>query len=408
MDQSELIDQLRIDRNKPKPSSGFSWPVLIAVVVIAVLGAVTGWFFKSSAATPVKTVAAIAVNTGPTSASILDATGYVVARRQATVSAKITGKIRDVHIEEGQRVDAGTVLAELDDVDLKAQLALAQAQLLAARSQKADLHVQFQQSKRDRARQDELGQRRLVSQQAAEQARSAVDSLKARIAAQDRQIAVAEESVRVAEVNVDNTVIRAPFAGIVVAKTAQPGEIVSPMSAGGGFTRTGIGTIVDMDSLEIEVDVNEAFIGRVHPRQPVNARLNAYPDWKIPAEVIAIIPTADRSKATVKVRIALLAKDDRIVPEMGVRVAFLDERKQAQTTNGSTVMVPETAIHDGGASARIFVAIGEKAENRAVKLGERRGSQREILAGVRPGETVIVEAPPTLKDGDKVSVKSRD
>jgi RND family efflux transporter MFP subunit len=400
MDKSELINQLRIDRKKPDPPILIPWKVLIGVMALALIGAALGWMFKAGGPIPVKTAPVISASNGMGEASILDATGYVVARRQATVSAKITGKIRDVHIEEGLRVEADAVLAELDDTDTKAQLALAQAQLQAARSQRADLQVLLAQAERDQHRQQELVGRKLTSQQAAEQARSAVNSYRARIAAQDRQIEVAEESVRVAQVNVDNTIIRAPFAGVIVAKTAQPGEIVSPMSAGGGFTRTGIGTIVDMDSLEIEVDVNEAFIGRVRPQQPVNARLNAYPDWNVPAEVIAIIPTADRTKATVKVRIALLAKDARIVPEMGVRVAFLEQRQDMQIASRSPAMlVPESAIQVAGDVASLFAVVDGKVQRRAVKLGERQGSNREVLAGVRAGERVILNPTHEIRDG---------
>jgi len=254
---------------------------------------------------------------------ILDATGYVTARRQATVSAKVTGRVESLFIEEGQQVTAGEILARLDDTDARADLDLATARAGAARAELPDLELRLAQAERDVQRQDALVARKLTSSQQAEDARLAVDSLKARLRLLRRQVAVAESAVRVARVALDNTVVRAPFGGVVTVKAAQPGEIVSPISAGGGFTRTGIGTIVDMDSLEIEVDVNEAHISRVSPGQAVETVLNAYPDEKLPARVITIIPAADRSKATVKVRIALLARDPRIVPDMGVRVGFL-------------------------------------------------------------------------------------
>ncbi|NJD04950.1 MAG: efflux RND transporter periplasmic adaptor subunit [Methylococcaceae bacterium] len=400
MDKSELIKQLRIERDSPPPSATSRWPWWLAAVLVAAGAA--WWLLARPQAVLVKTVVVAMTGGAGAQASILDATGYVVARRRATVSAKITGKVRDVRIEEGQRVAEGDVLAELDGVDLQAQLTLAQAQLEAARSQKADLQVQLAQAERDRKRQQELVGRRLTSAQAAEQARSAVQSLKARLAAQERQVEVAEEAVRVARVNLDNTVIRAPFAGVIVAKTAQPGEIVSPMSAGGGFTRTGIGTIVDMDSLEIEVDVNEAFIGRVSPRQPVQARLNAYPDWKIPAEVIAIIPTADRSKATVKVRIALLVKDPRIVPEMGVRVGFL-ETEPAAAPRSPELTVPQSALRNAGERWWVFVANAGKAERREVVPGPAKAADRAIQSGIRAGERVIVDPADGLADGMAIS-----
>ena len=206
----------------------------------------------------------------------------------------------------------------------------------------------------------------------------------------------------------DNTVIRAPFAGVVVAKSAQPGEMISPISAGGGFTRTGIGTIVDMDSLEIQVDVNESFINRVTAGQPVEAMLNAYPDWKIPGSVIAIIPTADRSKATVKVRIALGSKDSRIVPDMGVRVAFLGAagtKRQPRREPG--VLVPAEAVRGDGASAVVFVVAGEKVERRSVTLGRTVGPNRQVLSGVRDGERVVLAPPESLKDGDAIRLAEK-
>jgi RND family efflux transporter MFP subunit len=406
-EKSELLRQLRIERGEPEPRATRSWAVPLALAALGLLGAGVWWM---TGTTPrVQTVGAVSVHQADSGPSLLDATGYVVARRQATVSAKITGKISEVLIEEGQRVTAGEVLGRLDDVDARAQLDLAKAQLESSRSQLADLSVQLAQARRDMRRQQELEGRKLTSAQAAEQARSNVASLQSRLASQQRQVSVAEQSLRVAEVNQDNTIVRAPFSGVVVAKTAQPGEIVSPMSAGGGYTRTGIGTIVDMESLEIEVDVNESFIGRVKPGQTVEAILNAYPDWNIPAEVIAIIPTADRSKATVKVRIALLAKDPRIVPEMGVRVAFLgDESKDAKAPKRAGVSIPQSAITRDGDPPVAFVAINGRAQRRVLELGAATGQWQEVGAGIRAGEPVIVSPPAGLKDGDRVKIEDRE
>src|SRR5207342_2589827 len=233
---------------------------------------------------------------------------------------------------------------------------------------------------------------------------AARDALRAQLQTAQRNSQVAGSGLRIAAQGVDNTIVRAPFAGVVIAKAAQPGEIVSPLSAGGGFTRTGIGTIVDMDSLEVEVDVSEAYIGRVQPKMPVEAVLNAYPDWKIPAEVIAIIPTADRAKATVKVRIALNSKDPRMVPDMGVRVSFLEQEKPGapQQTAAPRVQVPAAALRKDGDQDIVFVVSDGKAERRAVKLGGTLGDDRQVLSGLGSGEQVIVEAPNTLKDGDAV------
>lgn len=333
---------------------------------------------------------------------MLDASGYVTARRQATVSAKITGKVTEVLIEEGQRVQEGAVLARLDDTEARAQLVLARAQLAAARSQEGEIRAMLAQAERDYTRQQELYARQLVAAQALDAALAQRDMLRARLANNVEQVRVATESVKVAEVQLDNTVIRAPFGGVVVAKSAQPGEMISPISAGGGFTRTGIGTIVDMDSLEIQVDVNESFINRVTAEQPVEATLNAYPDWKIPGSVIAIIPTADRSKATVKVRIAIKSKDPRIVPDMGARVAFLTAQTPAGRPSTGAVLVPADAVRGEGSAAFVFVVGGERVERRPVTLGQAVGAEREVSSGLRAGERVVVAPPPTLKEGDAV------
>jgi RND family efflux transporter MFP subunit len=379
-----------------------------AVCALLAVGGLLWWFGLAQPAAPtVRTAVARAAVEAPGAASVLDASGYVTARRQATVSAKITGKVTEVLIEEGQRVEEGAVLARLDDTEARAQLALAQAQLVAARSQLAEVRAQLQQAERDFVRQQQLYERQLVAAQALDAALAQRDALRARLANLGEQIKVAEESVAVAQVQLDNTVIRAPFAGVVVAKAAQPGEMISPISAGGGFTRTGIGTIVDMDSLEIQVDVNEAFINRVAPGQPVEATLNAYPDWKIPAEVIAIVPTADRSKATVKVRIAIKRKDPRVVPDMGVRVAFLAAPSPAAKPAPSGVLVPVEAVRVEGGKSVVFVLAGDKVERRGVALGQASGAIRQVLSGLREGERVVLSPPESLRDGDPVKLAEK-
>jgi RND family efflux transporter MFP subunit len=360
---SELLDQLRIDRDSgPRRARGRR--ALVAAVLLLALGA-AGWLLWGRVAPPAVRIAAARAASGNLPGSVLDASGYVTARRQATVSAKITGKVTEVLIEEGMRVREGAVLARLDDSEARAQLGLARAQLGAARSQDGEIRAQLEQAERDAERQQELFRRELVAAQSLDAALAQRNALRARLAANAEQIRVARESVAVAEVALDNTVIRAPFSGVVVDKAAQPGEMISPISAGGGFTRTGIGTIVDMDSLEIEVDVNEAFINRVTPEQPVEASLNAYPDWKIPGTVIAIVPTADRSKATVKVRIAIKQKDPRIVPDMGARVAFLEPPSAGGDAAARPgVLVPVEAVRGEGAAAAVFVYAGGRLANR--------------------------------------------
>jgi RND family efflux transporter MFP subunit len=348
----------------------------------------------------------------PANASVLDASGYIVARRIATVSSKVTGKVREVLIEEGQRVAAGQVLATLDPVDASAQADLAQAQVAAARSQAGQIEAQLREANANVARLGALVRQQLVSRAQYDQALAQRNALAAQLEVVGRNTEVARRQLDVAGIGVENTVVRAPFAGVVTAKAAQPGEIVSPISAGGGFTRTGIGTIVDMDSLEVQVDVNEAYIGRVQPGMPVEAVLNAYPDWRIPGEVIAIIPTADRTKATVKVRIALKVKDARIVPDMGVRVSFL-EKAGVNAPKPTGVWIPSRAIvlpegtpADQAAKAKqgtVFVVADGRADARDVPLAEVRDADRRIPSGIEPGAAVIVD-PSNVRDGQKVTV----
>jgi RND family efflux transporter MFP subunit len=405
---TDLLDELRIDPEARRTRSRAGRLAAIVLVLIAVAGGV--WFAVHRAAPPaVRVAVARAATPTPGVASVLDASGYVTARRQATVSAKITGKVRELLIEEGMHVEEGAVLARLDDTEASAQLALARAQLTAARAQLAEIRAQLVQAERDYVRQQELARRELIAEQALDAALSQRDTLRARLAAAEEQVKVAQQSVTVADVQLVNTVIRAPFSGVVVAKAAQPGEMISPISAGGGFTRTGIGTIVDMDSLEIQVDVNEAYINRVTAGQPVEAMLNAYPDWKIPGSVIAIVPTADRTKATVKVRIAIKQKDPRIVPDMGVRVSFLDPQPSRAAKPGTdvAVLVPAEAVRADGGTAVVFVYAADKVGRRTVTLGEQVGGNRQVLRGLREGEQVVLSPPESLRDGAAVTLADK-
>ena len=407
VEQSDLLKQLRIDRGPARVPRrrGRLLAVLALLVLVAGVGLWLGWARLRPPV--VQTTVARAAAPGGAAGSVLDASGYVTARLQATVSAKITGKVTEVLIEEGMRVREGAVLARLDDTEARAGLGLAQAQLVAARSQLAEVRAQLEQAERDYVRQQGLYDRQLVSPQSLDAALAQRDMLRARLANVQEQIKVAQESRAVAQVQLDNTVIRAPFSGVVIAKSAQPGEMISPISAGGGFTRTGIGTIVDMDSLEIQVDVNESYINRVTPGQPVEATLNAYPDWKIPGEVIAIIPTADRSKATVKVRIAIMTRDARIVPDMGVRVGFLESKPAgaAPAPTVAGVLVPAEAVRPDGNDSVVFV-VGDdkKVQRRGVTLGPDVAGQRRVVSGLREGERVVLAPPPGLADGQAVRI----
>ncbi len=394
----DLLRELRIDR-QPATARRRRWPwVLAAVIALAV---VAGVLLKGRPLTVETAVARSASADGPV--SVLDASGYVTPRRIATVSSKITGKVQDVLIEEGMRVEEGQILARLDAADAQAQATLSQSQLAASEAALGEAQAQRVLAEKTLRRTRELTTAKLQPQSALDQAQADFDARRARLLQLQRQVQVARDQLAVSALNVDNTVVRAPFAGVIVAKAAQPGEMISPVSAGGGFTRTGIGTLVDMDSLEVQVDVNEAYIGRVKPSQPVEAVLNAYADWRIPASVIAIIPTADRSKATVKVRIALDIRDPRIVPDMGVRVSFLDENAAAGSAGG--VWVPTRAVLGEGADAAVFIVADGIAKRVSVTLGDTRDAERRVLTGIDVGATVVLSPPRELADGRRVAPK---
>ncbi len=402
---ADLLKELRIDRSAPPPppSRRGLWIAVAAVAALIVLALVAWAVLGRSRGVEVQTATVTAIGNGGANASVLDATGYVVARRMATVSAKITGKVREVLIEEGMRVEAGQVMATLDPIDADAERDLATAQAGAARSQVESVRARLSQAEADARRLSTLVDQQLVSKSQYDEAVAARDSLRAELITSERNAKVASDRLRIADIGVDNTVVRAPFAGVVTAKAAQPGEIVSPLATG-GFTRTGIGTVVDMDSLEIEVEVGESFIGRVQPKMPVEATLNAYPDWKIPAEVIAIIPAADRGKATVKVRVALKVKDPRIVPDMGVRVSFLEAKKADAPAQKPGVLVPAAAIASRDGKQVAFVVADARAQRREVAVGRSLGDDREVTQGLAGGETVVLDPPADLADGDRVRV----
>jgi RND family efflux transporter MFP subunit len=337
--------------------------------------------------------------------ALLNASGYVTPRRRATVAAKITARVNEIYAEEGMQVEPGQVLARLDDSDARARLASARADREATAATLVDLRVNLDNAERELARQEELYKRGLVAEQTRDQARTTAESLKARLALAREQVAAAEARVLVARQDLDNCIVRAPFAGIVVSKDAQRGEMVSPISAGGGFTRTGIATIVDMSSLEIEVDVNESYIARVRAGQPVTAVLDAYPDWQVPAKVRTVIPTADRQKATVKVRVTFDRLDPRILPDMGVKVTFLGDEPSAPAAGSGRVLIPRAALREEGGTAAVFVYRDGRVERRAVGLGQVRGSEHEVIAGLADGEQVVTSGVNELRDGQAARVK---
>ena len=396
------LSGLKIDARARRIPANRRWVLLSAGLVALLLVAGGLYAFLREAVAEVE-VATVRADKGgrPT---LLNASGYVTPRQRATIAAKITARVNGIFVDEGMSVEPGQVLAKLDDSDARARLASAHADQNATAATVGDLRVNLENAEREARRIEELWERRLVAEQARDQARMAVDSLRARIVLAREQVAAAEARVKIAQQDLDNCTVRAPFGGIVVSKDAQRGEMVSPVSAGGGFTRTGIATIVDMASLEIEVDVNESYIARVKAGQPVTAVLDAYPDWQISGKVRTVIPTADRQKATVKVRAAFDKLDPRILPDMGVKLTFLGDERAAPTAAGR-VLVPRTAVREEGGAAAVFVHREGRLERRAVKLGQARGNEHEVLAGLSDGDQVVTAGINELRDGQNVRVK---
>ncbi len=398
--QKPALDDLRIKRSDKPESNLRIRPVAIGIFVL-VLAAGVIWWLTRPKAVEVHTVVAHEMGGAGGDHTVLNASGYVTARRAATVSSKVTGKVVEVLIEEGMKVKEGQVVARLDDTNVKAGLAVAQAQLESARAALDETRAQLKQANQEFQRITELAKQHIASQSDLDLAESNAKSLQAHLAQQEVDVTVADRNVAMWQQQMDDMVIRAPFPGVVTTKDAQPGEMISPVSAGGGFTRTGIGTVVDMDSLEIEIDVNESYINRVQSGQPVVATLDAYPDWKIPCKVIAIIPTADRQKSTVKVRVGFDQLDPRILPEMSVKVAFHETGGGPATAN-RTVLVPKSAVQSRDGRDVVFVVQHGRTERRAVTVSDTQGDDSVLSAGVSAGESVIVDPPAVLTDGTAV------
>ncbi len=398
---TDLKDDLAALRLEREPDTQprrrwIGWAVL-AILLVAVGGGAWWWLSRERPAeVEIATVSSRQVGA---QAAVLNATGYVTARRRATVSSKITGKVVEVNIEEGMAVREGQVLARLDAETQRAFVALAEAQAEAARRNVNESEVRLNEARVNLARLTKLVGIGYSTAAEVDAARAAADSLDARIRAAREQVRVAERQIALERTNLDSTIIRAPFAGVVISKDAQPGEMVSPVSAGGGFTRTGIGTIVDMRSLEIEVDVNESYINRVKPDQAVTAVLDAYPDFQIPARVITTIPSADRQKATVLVRIGFMELDPRILPDMGVKVTFLRDSEDAAPAARPVTLVPKAAIKTDGTQPYAFVVVNDRVDRRAITTGGADGDRVEVIAGLNAGERVVVSPPADLTAG---------
>jgi HlyD family secretion protein len=400
------LDDLKIDRGGDHPSGRgpLLW-ITVAILLLAV-AAIAAAILARPSALAVQTARAEEVVGGSGKLTVLNASGYVTARRQATVSSKMTGKVVKVLIEEGLEVTEGRLLARLDDSLASASLRLVEAQASSAAKQLEETRVRIHEARLDYDRMARLTADEVASRQDLDRAQAQLESLEARLIVLEQEVDVAQRAVVLRRQELDDTMIRAPFAGVVVSKNAQPGEMISPISAGGGFTRTGICTIVDMDSLEIEVDVNEAYITRVKAGQPVEAVLDAYPDWRIPSHVITIIPTADRQKATVKVRIGFDQRDPRILPDMGVKVSFISDETSA--AEARILTIPRSAVKRDGEQDVVFVVNGERAERRAVRVGAAEGDRVQLASGVAAGEEVIVAAPDELADGSRIRIETKE
>jgi HlyD family secretion protein len=399
--QKPKLEDLRI-HGRERPPRGFGMgPGVVVVIILALAGGVVAYrWFERSSVLEVRTVAARQVDNSTEQRTVLNASGYVTARRAATVSSKVTGKVMELFAEEGKRVEPGQVLAYLDDTNVKASLHLAEARLASATNALEETRVRIKEAEQELRRQTDLVANKIATQADFDRAEAAAKALKARLQQQGSDIVVAEREVAAWQQQLDDTIIRAPFGGIVTSKNAQPGEMISPVSAGGGFTRTGICTIVDMDSLEIEIDVNESYINRVEPQQAVVATLDAYPEWKIPCIVIAIIPTADRQKSTVKVRVGFDKLDKRLLPDMGVKVAFREiEGGGAATAQSAGVVIPRAAVQKQDGRDIVYVVRDGRAQRCAVSVSSFSGEEVLVMAGVSAGERVLAKWPDGLRDG---------
>jgi RND family efflux transporter MFP subunit len=393
------LDDLRIERSTKPDKPVRIRPILISVLALLIVAAVVWWLNRPK---PIAVRTVLARETGSSSNSvdrtILNASGYVTARRAATVSSKVTGKVMEVLVEEGLHVNEGQTLARIDDTNVKASLKLAEAQLSSAHAAIAETSARIKEANLNFKRIAELAKNNISAQAELDHAEADAAALNARLAQQEAEVIVSERNVATWQQQLDDTIIRAPYSGIVTTKNAQPGEMISPLSAGAAFTRSGICTIVDMESLEIEIDVNESYINRVQPSQPVEATLDAYPEWKIPCKVIAIIPTADRQKSTVKVRVGFVKLDPRILPEMGVKVAFRESSGPAPAA-ARNVLVPKTAVQQQDGRDVVLVVQKGRAERRAVTVHSTTADEAIIVAGLIAGEKIVADWPRGLTGG---------
>jgi RND family efflux transporter MFP subunit len=401
--KSEFLSHLHLNRDaNVSGRTLWLWALGSGAALLILLGGYR--LLSDSAPLPVKVQMARMATVDSSSASVLDATGYVVARRQANVSSKVTGRVLEVLVEEGASVEKNQIIARLEDVNAKRSFEVSKAEMDAAKAQVNEVRAHLAEAKLNFDRHNTLMQKKLVSQSAFDAAKANYESLRAQLNNREEMVNVNEKLLAQQKQNLEDFILRAPFAGVVITQLAQPGEMISPISAGGGFTRTAISTVVDMTSLEIAVDVKESYVQRVNAGQLAEAVLEAYPEWKIPAKVIAVIPIVDRQKATVKVRVAFQSLDPRILPDMGVKVSFLNpepaEKQKPKESLG--IRVPTTAVRSDNQNKFVYVVKDGVVQERKVKLNASYGRDVYISEGLSAGEDFVVEVSPQLKNGVKI------
>ena len=408
---SHDLSKLRIDRDPPPGvRRAFKRTLIIAGVAVAVLAA-AGVYVRSRSAPVVETIVASPVSSGTaggaSAATSVTANGYVVARVHAAVSAKIPGRIASLTVDGGSEVRRGQVIARLENADYAAAAAEARANLASARAQLVEAGTERDQSARESRRVNQIhGEHpELVSAQDAEIARSRAEQADARASSAQARVEAADAALHYAQATLENTYIRAPFTGTVLRKEAEVGEVVAP-SVGGGLTRGAVVTMADLGSLEVEVDVNEAYIGRVRHGQPGRITLDAYPDTSFRGEVRQVVPTADRQRATVQVKVSIVDHDPRILPEMGARVDFLvaDSGAAATTASGSAARfsLPAPAVHEAGGRSVVWLVRDGRLQSREVEAGPVSGGYREIARGLAGGERVVTGGVENPKEGMRV------
>jgi len=384
------LSSLRIRRDEPgrsRGTGGGARRVVIAVVALAIAAAAVAFALRPTALA-VDLGAAEASGGGVATASGITANGYVVARTKASVAAKISGRMDYLGVHEGSTVKKGEVIARLESGDQ-------QAALNSARANVGQIEAQLGQARRDLTRSESLAAQKVLSDADLENARTKVQVLEA-------QLNAAHAVFEQAEVDLENTRVRAPFDGTVLRKDAEVGEIVAPSSAGGGLTRTAIVTMADLATLEVEVDVNEAYIAQIQNGQAARITLDAYPDTSFNGRVRQVVPTADRQKATVQVKVSILDRDPRILPEMGAKVVFVRGSDKLMAVAARRVEVPAAALVREGTAARVWVVEDGRARSRTVDPGPEHDGKVEIRSGLSGGESVVLRPPAGLKDGARV------